>query len=103
MTTLGHDEAEVERRTGDQSWRTAVAPGPTGTRRCRELDPHLVGGHLAATVPVAPAPGDHTELSDVSDAVGGGPFGPDRVGDVLPVGPHLHQPRSEERAQAHRR
>ena len=77
---------------------TLGAPHPTSRRSARssctaDLDP----GRLGPPERVAPPAGDHPELGDVDQTVGRRTPRPDRIDDVLPVRPALHQSGGEER------
>ena len=86
--------------------RSARRPGPTlhespdGATSSTRTG---VSSGVSSVGDVAEPPGADADVGHVAQAIGRSPLDPECVGDVLTVGPRLHQPSGDERAGAHRR
>ncbi|CAM5720455.1 hypothetical protein SMICM304S_01219 [Streptomyces microflavus] len=101
---LGDQEAEVEERPGDALGGALGAVGDQLTVQIvLEFDAELGLGCGDAPYRVGVVPGPHPDPCDVPQPGGRGAGGTEGVGDVLAVGPGLHQSGARHGRDAHRR
>ena len=96
---LGDQQGELDGVTGDPLGRLLRSPGPDLATRAGELDPEVGPRGRQAVHGERVVAGPDAEVGDVAHP-GGRPAGhAQRVGDVEPVGPGLHDPRREQRSR----
>ncbi len=91
MGALGDEEAEVEGGAGDALRRGFGAVGPRSAGGCRQFDAELLGGRGEAVDGVGEVAGPHPDADHMPEPVRGCAHHTERVGDVLAVGPGLHE------------
>ena len=103
MTALGDQQAEVERGTGHVLGGVLRPPGPQLARRSDQLHAERLGRRRAVADEVGEVAGAHADVGDVPQPIARARGDAERVGDVLPVGPRLHEPGRAHGRRAHRR
>jgi hypothetical protein len=94
-------QAEIEDGAGDAVGGVRRAPGPPAAAGRGQVDQDGLGGHGQAVHGVAVGQGTDTDMRDVPQAAGRRAIEAQGAGDVLAVGPRLHQPGRDRRRGAH--